>query len=81
MEDLSSGTGVVSENERLGTCGFNSGGEREFDSAEMHGWVEAGGKAKEIGRDDWRSMGCIIGDTVRGSRGTSEGPAMAVLEE
>jgi len=74
------GGGLVSEGGSLGVVGL---GESETD-----GWAEAGGKeasVKEIGRDDWPSMGCTLGEkgseAVRGcSSNMSEGPATAVLE-
>lgn len=82
------GAGLVSEGESLGAERSNSGGARGLEDLEIDAWVEAGDRAasvKEIGRDDWPSMGSILGEkgseAMRGcSSDISEGPAIAVLE-
>jgi hypothetical protein len=82
------GAGLVSEGGSLGADRSNSGGARGLEDPEIDVWVVAGDEAasvKEIGRDDWSSMGCILGEKgSEASRGCSsdtlERPAIAVLE-
>jgi hypothetical protein len=82
------GAVLVSEGGSFGAERSNSGGAGGLVDPETDGWVEVGNEAasvRENGRDDWPSIGCILGE--KGSEvmwvcssDASEGPAIAVLD-